>query len=873
MAKLKRTGDLAAVFVVVLFAVRGVAVAEGITTVTLDNGMTVALKEFHAAPVVAVRMYVKTGSMYEQEYLGAGISHLFEHLLSGGTTHKRTEEESEKLVASIGGQTNAYTSTAHTCYHVTALAKHFDTALDLLSDWIMNCAFTQKEYERERGVVTREMETRQSEPPVQLHRLEYQTLFKVHPVRFPVIGYRDVFDRLTREDVIKYHQRMYVPNNMLLVAVGDFRTDETLAKIRQTFKPFKQRPIPAIVLPTEPPQTSRRTAVKELPALSRAHVHLTWRTIPLVHPDLYPLDVMSYILANGDSSRLVRILRDEKRLVHSIRSWSYTPGYDAGVFTVSVRLDPDKIDATQKAVLEEVYRLRDEPVTASELARAKKQKAADHVFGLQTVDARAANIGLDILSAHDPNFGEKYVDNIQKVTAESITAVARKYFSDDRLCVTILRPPLKKSTRPEAGVPELGPVKKVVLDNGLRLLLRRNAAVPIVSMQAYVLAGVRAETPEKNGVCRLMANLLLRGTTTRTAVQIAQAFDAMGGRIGASSGNNTFFVRAACLKEDFPTALEIFADVIRNPRFAPDEIDKMRERLVAAVRSERDQWFPEGQRFFREHFFTRSAYHLLPAGTDQSLQGITREDLAAFHGRYCAPGNMVLAVFGDIDPGAARAEVARRFGTFRGRGPLVFPSPSSEPAMTENRKIVKETRKKVAAVFVGYPGMRFTDVKDRFAMEVLDAMSSGIRLPGGWLHKNLRGRQLVYVVHAYNWVAVEPGYFGVYAACEPQNADKVAELIVKVLDRARTEELVDEEVRIAKTICLTADRLQKQTNADLAAEAALSELYGLGYDFGDRYVAGVTAVTKQDIRGVARKYLHHRLVAITKPVAKKAPAE
>jgi zinc protease len=168
---------------------------------------------------------------------------------------------------------------------------------------------------------------------------------------------------------------------------------------------------------------------------------------------------------------------------------------------------------------------------------------------------------------------------------------------------------------------------------------------------------------------------------------------------------------------------------------------------------------------------------------------------------------------------------------------------------------VLETTNQVAAIMVGWPGMRITNTDDRVAIEVLDTIISGWQLPRGWLHSELRGRQLVYVVHAYNWVGLAPGTFAVYAATQPGNAQEVLDIIHEKIDQTLTHEYTEEEIREAVNIILTAELLDNQTMAALAMQSTLDELYGLGYDYRRGLEQRLRAVTAEDLRRVAETYL------------------
>jgi zinc protease len=338
----------------------------------------------------------------------------------------------------------------------------------------------------------------------------------------------------------------------------------------------------------------------------------------------------------------------------------------------------------------------------------------------------------------------------------------------------------------------------------------------------------------------------------------------MGGRLDADSGNNSFCVTAECLAGDFATALAVFADVIMHPSFPEDELDKLRRLMLAALERQDDDWRSELAELFRQTFFTISPYRVQPEGQAETLQRLQRADVVAFYQQYVVPNNMVLAIFGDIDVAATTAAVRQAFASFPPR-PLTLPAVPPEPPPTQVRREIKHTQKQVAAIQIGFPGTTVTNRHDRQALHILDAVVSGIGFPGGWLHTELRGKQLVYVVHAFNWLGLEPGYFSVMAATQPQKVNEVVEIILQNMDKARAGHISDEELARAKRLAVIAERLERQTNEQLARDAALNELYGLGYDFSEREIAQLDQVTRADVQRVAQIYLHHPTIVITTP--------
>ncbi|MGH7200321.1 MAG: M16 family metallopeptidase, partial [Planctomycetaceae bacterium] len=358
---------------------------KGVTQAQLSNGLTVLVQENHAAPVVTVRCYVtNTGSAFEGEYLGAGISHLLEHLVASGTTSTRTEDEIEAIVDSLGGQTNAYTSNDVTAFYIDAPASKVNVAIELIADGMQSSAIPNTEYLREMGVVQRELEMGESERDRVRYQAMKQLVFTEHPMRHPIIGYLPVLQRITRDDVLRFYHSRYVPQNMTFVVVGDVETGAVLAEVRKRFERFHRTTERSPVLGDEPQQASPRST-RIVMAGETAELSLAWPTVPLQHPDLYPLDVASYILTGGDSARLTQRMTIDQPLAVEVDSASYTPWFVKGWFQLTAECTPDNFEKCREILLEEIRRLQSEPAGEEELAKVKRQVAANHVFNQQTV--------------------------------------------------------------------------------------------------------------------------------------------------------------------------------------------------------------------------------------------------------------------------------------------------------------------------------------------------------------------------------------------------------------------------------------------------------------------------------------------------------
>jgi len=838
------------------------------TVATLDNGLTVIVQENHVAPVATVRCYVNnTGSAFEGEYLGAGLSHVLEHVVSGGTTEHRTEKEIEKAIDTIGGATNAYTSTDVTAYYIDCPAKNVELAVELLADMMQHCAFAPDEFARELAVIRRELADGQvNRRRVQWNLLK-QTLYTKHPIRYPTIGYLDVLNQTTNEAIIDFYRSRYVPNNQVFVVVGDVRTDAVLDQVAREWAATPHGFETLVVMPEEPEQLAPREVVREMDGATYDFV-LAWPTVKLSHADLYALDVASYILSQGDSSRLAMRLKHDEPLALSIDTASYTPHFAKGFFAVFGSAPPDTWQQAVDGALDEVYRLRDDLVSPEELAKAKKQKAAELVFDRQTAEQAAERLGQNLLSTADPLFDDTYVENIQKVTAEQVRQVARRYFNPLRLNRVLIAPPdgAPQSASGESTGAE-SDVQMIRLDNGLRVLLKRHTHLPLVNIEAYSLGAALVDTEETAGRASLVGQMLSRGTPDYSAEEIAAWFDSVGGQFSTAAGRNTVYASATVLKDDFPKAAELFAQCLLQPTFPEDEFRKVKRLALGAIARRADDPASEALELFLDNLPAASPYHIVQGGKKETVEEMTVDQLRQYHQKYFVPQNMVVTIFGDIDPDEARATAERLFGqlpadpSFK---PISFDRPN-EIAKSITRH--KQTGKPTGLVLLGYEGTSIRDADEYAALTVLDAITSGYGYPGGWLHNELRGAGLVYYVHAFQITGPAPGFFAVQAQTQPDAVDEVVRRIRANIEKAKQGDISREEFERAKKMVIAMHAQDNTTIAGQARQSALDELYGLGYDYDESFDERINAVTLEEVIAVAREKLGNSVLVTTSPRA------
>jgi len=824
---------------------------------TLDNGLTVAVMENHAAPLVAVYAYIKnTGSIHEGSYTGSGISHYVEHIVAGGTTTTRTAEEAYRIIQKIGAQDNAYAAKAVTCYHMTVLSRWFDVAVDLLSDWIMNCAFDKAEVSGERTVVLKEIDKDEEEPETVLYNAFMEHMFRVHSSRYPIIGYRENVARLTREDLIKFYREKYVPDNVVFVVAGDIESEKAFSTVNNAFKAFKRKPVVHAGRPDEPPQVSTRFFQKPMP-VNVVRMMMGYHTVGLPHQDLYPLDLAAAILGQGRTARLLKEVVYEKRLATDISVYSDTPFTGDGAFLAGADLAQGvAIEQAAEAIAEAIESLKNDLVAEDELARAKARKRSDFVYDHLDVEDQAETIGWDLIATGDPEFSRHHLEKIQKVTREDLRRAARKYFNRENLTVGVLHAPKPAAVQETQKKNPSQPleIKRIQLDNGIRLLVQENRSNPSVAIQAYFQGGLRFSTRENAGVFPLLSRLLLRGTQNRSADQLAAEIEDLGGTISAFSGDDAFGINLDLVSGSEEKGLEILADIILNPAFNQAELETEKNILKEKIKGREDDWIREVYDLYRSTFFKTHPYGLPPKGTVRTAGELSLADVLDTYRKFCVSDNLVLAVFGSVDLKQLTAKVVEKFSAMEKKKFEVTP-PARENPPAKKRVYTRAVEKKQIALCLGFAGVDIRS-EDRYTLDVIDALTSGIRSRGGWLYNALRGGETsyVYLIHAESWVGVDAGSFYVLTQCSPEQKDRVVEIIYNVFKRLAAGKIDGQELAAAKEACITADRVVHQTNRKRAYRALHDELVGLGFDDHQRYEENIRKVSLEDVKKAAETY-------------------
>ena len=820
-----------------------------VTRQVFPNGLTVLVQEDHSHPLVAFEAAVRTGSATEGSWMGTGVSHVVEHMLFKGTA-RRPVGAVEREARSYGGTSQGFTSYDTTAYQLVVNKEFWPQAADLMVDALFFPTMDAGEFAKEQQVVLRELKMGEDDPGHLIWNLLFENAYRIHPYHVPIIGYESLLSKLTREDVLQYHRSRYFPNAMVLAVVGDVETPEVIRRLEELTSSVKPGSLPPQTLPEEPLPVAPREVTQEA-QVNLGVMAVGFPSVSVSHPDLYALDLLSWLMGGGRGSRLDRALKETGK-VHAVSCSNYTPK-EKGLFVVTMWLDSEKIPSALEEFWEQIVRAKTEDFTAKEIEAAKKVLLADYFSGRQTVSGQASDLAMNELLVADPTFAYQYVRRMQEVTPADLKRVALEVLKPERATTVRIVPKgtFKASEPAAARVSPEGSGEKVVLENGLKVILRQEKRLPLVTLQLSMLGGVRYETGSTNGISALTARMLLRGTRRRSSQEITDLIREMGGELAPASGRNSIGMTLEVISSELPRAVDLLGELLTESVFPAEELEKERRLLLAELKAREEDPFPWGIRRLVGVLFTKHPHRLDPSGDPKSVAGLKREELAAFYRQILNPSQMVVSVVGDFDRQEVLDLLNKTLGKCEARKPEPISVPK-EPSLTSLRERLELTPRQEGLVMIGFPGLSVDDPR----APVLDLVETVLSGGAGRLFSEVRERRgLAYTVGAFALAGVDPGAFILYAVTEPSNLPTVRQALLEEIRRLRTAPVPEEEFKEAQQGLLGARRIARQTQGSLASQMGLDELYGLGFDFYKKYDTRVQAATPSDLQALAKELL------------------
>ena len=403
-----------------------------IETTVLANGVRVITEPMPHVRSVSVGVWIASGSRRETPERN-GISHFIEHMLFKGTS-SRSAEDIARSVDSIGGNLDAFTAKELVCFNTKVLDQHLSQAFDVLADLVLHPSFREEDIEKEKGVILEEIKMEADSPDYLVHEIFSSNFWKDHPLGKPILGTRETVKRFDRDSILEYYSAVYVPSNLIVTAAGNLTHERLVGLVREHF----ENTAPGAPLgPDSAPSTHARIALRNKKALEQVHVCLGVPSYPLPHAERFPCYVLNTLLGGGMSSRLFQNIRERQGLAYAVFS-ELSPYRDTGCLSIYAGTSIESARRVVESILREFRELKQEPVSAEELRRAKDHLKGSLMLSLESTSSRMSN-----LARQEMYFGkfftlDELIESIESVTADDVQRIAQRFFDPRQIAVTVL---------------------------------------------------------------------------------------------------------------------------------------------------------------------------------------------------------------------------------------------------------------------------------------------------------------------------------------------------------------------------------------------------------------------------------------------------
>jgi zinc protease len=841
---------------------------------TLPNGLKVLVRHDPSAPVVAIVTYVSAGYFDETDDV-SGIAHVLEHMYFKGTPGRGVGEIAKQTKA-VGGYLNAGTIYDHTSYYTVLPSSGFTHGLDIQADAYANSLIDADELRRELEVIIEEAKRKADNPSAVATETLYELLHDTHRMRRWRIGREEGLRTLTRDALMSFYRNYYHPGNTILSIVGDVDPDTVFAEVDRRYGGLPSGAPDRLPAPheTAPDEFRYRDMHGDV---AQTQLAIGWRTPEASHVDTPLLDLAAMALGSGRASRLYRAVR-ERQLASSVGAYNYTPT-QLGVFVLRAEAPPDTAMDAARAMWDQARRLRDGDVGDLELERAKRIAESQWLRRLEDMEGQA-NYLAEWEAVGDWRMGERYLERLVTASAADVTRAAAHWLKPDRAGVLVYRPststaiaaspgelrdaldrdrpanvdvtPTYAATasaavvRPSAERVEAG-VHVFRTSRGVPVLVRSKPGSPLVHLGFFALAGAFEESESLAGLTTLMARTAVKGTARRTAAQIAEESELLGGSIGSSVGSDSIGWSISVPSSRGHAAAALLADVVQHASFADPAVETERTVAIADVAAVRDDMYRYPMRLATSAAFAGHPYGTSASGTEESLARITAAEIRDWHKRTTLRSPGVIGVVGDGEPADLAALVV---GIFDEIEPRVTPALAPFTWPSESRVTVESLDRAQTGLAMLFPGPSRLD-DDRFAAQMIAGVASGL---GGRFFDELRDKQsLSYTVQAFPSTRRAAGAFVAYMATSPDKESAARDGLLREFEKLRTEPVTAEELDRAKTYAIGTHQIRMQSGSAWLGDMVDAWLLGSLAELTE-YESRLRAVTASQMLAVAQRY-------------------
>ncbi len=828
------------------------------TVFKAPNGMDVVLKENHSSPMIASIVFVRSGSKFETDF-NNGATHFLEHLLFNGTA-SRTQEQISDRIKNLGGYINAFTRKEVTGYLSLVPREHIGEALDIQQDMLFNSIFPEDRFPKERKIVIEEIRKDSDSPDYVAELFHDRWAYQGSPYERPVLGYENLISTIPREEVIDYYHTFYQPNNMILLVIGDFDTDGIKAEIERTFGQHPARPLPARPAITVPEITSALT--QETTAdIGETRVDLHLRLPSFRDPAYIPLSLWSELLNDEAVSPLIKNLTKGENALATRVSVSLETQDEFSAYRISAATDnPANAEQILSTILATVHGLASAEIAENDISTIATRLRVEDIFLREKLHYYAIMKG-PLLAVTGYQFVDQLADRMATVTPQQLQKAAATHLKADAYVATIVRPPdTTASTAAGASSSARTEYLKHTFANGMNVIIKSNPDSRVFAINVLGKNRSALEADGQDGINDFVNRMLVSGTATRNSEQVSRELAAIGAEL--TTNDNPYipyddhyttpqytFIKFATIDEYANKGAALLADLVANSSFPATEVENERRAVMGILGMASGSTNQVCRELFNRAMFGSGPYAKPITGSMASVPQFSTESLQAHRAKLYAPGNIILTCVTGMPADSALAILGKSFGTMTGPQPpaVTIPTPATPTTVqTEHKAMQKEQ----VYIFLGN-AIAGAGSADMAALMVANNILSAR------LGNELREKQgLAYSVGSSVQFDREFGWFACKMGTGKANYTRARDGILDQIRLLHETPVATEELETAQNTLWGSSLTSRLSRVNQAFYMGVDEFLGLGYDFSDRMIEAVRAVTPADVQRVAKQYFH-----------------
>ncbi|MFW5498200.1 MULTISPECIES: M16 family metallopeptidase [unclassified Maridesulfovibrio] len=844
---------------------KALASGEGPHVIKLKNGMSILVKEDDRFPLVNVRLFVHAGSSYEEPGQ-AGISHLLEHMVFKGT-ETRGPGETALEIESVGGDMNAATSFDYTVYYVEVPENEWKLGMDIVTDMTFNAKIDPKELKSEREVVLSELERGEDNPGSRIFKTLQSIVWKDTSYQWPIIGYRDTVKGISAEDIHAYIDRLYQPQSMLLSVVGKIDPEAVVKEAERLCG--NRKSVNPVVPPTAfPVPVSGETTVKVVPGKwNKAYIGAAFPIPGLSSSQIAGLETMCELLGGGETSRLYRKFKYEKRMVDSISVSSLTLER-AGMLYVFATLDADKVEEFWKELMIELSSVDFSDFTDREMDRVVINLEDSLFLTKETLSGLASKLGYFQFFEGGQQAEENYLYDLRNITRDQLQQLYDEYFDPTKLAACMLMPegveadaqefekavaanwPAKAKAEAQAEAAGPGDAATIELANGSKLVFIPDETLPYTAMSMYWVGGDADLIAEEQGLAAMVSQSLTRGTKSLNATELEDFVSDRAASLGATAGREVFAINAKFPSRFTADMLPLISELITSPRFAEEELERAKQDQVSAIKRKEDRPLSLAFRNIFPFLYKDGSYSYFHLGMPENVEKFSRDEIIAYWKKQSSRP-FVISICGDYDREALAAFAKDLDGKLVVKDTAVaVPAPHWGVEKDLTMTLPDRNQAHLMVIFP-VPGM-----EDEEATAGLSLLRASLAGQSGLLFRDLRDKQgLGYTVTAFLWQAPKTGFMAFYIGTKPEQLDQAMAGFDKTVKMLKENDLPEDEILRARNILRGEYYQEHQSLLSRSREAASLIVKGFEPNLDQKIIERASKTDAAQVRELINKYI------------------